>query len=537
MTRTWWRARGEWALVAAVIGAACGGGAAGGVDAGPPAGPPIEEPACAAATYVAPNRPTPTAAATRPALRVLGRDVVDEAGAPVALRGINLGSWLMVEAWFAGMGPYVNEDAYLDAAKAKARELGVEDRLLDAYAPRAIDWLNGARGRWVIFQELRAAMYADVPADQRAGVDAFWAWADAEPWVFEEESLWRHLEGLHGAAAAGELRDLFGASFVTAPDLARVAGLGLDVVRVPFWYRALEDEAPDGTVTPRPQGWRALDDVVDWARAQGLYVILDLHGAPGGQSAYWHQGLRNGGFLWTKAACVDRTAHLWEQLAAHFQGEPHVAAVDLLNEPDPRGDVAAYERVHQALYQAVRRGDPARIVLAEDGYQGAAKLRSPKEMGWTNAMFSIHAYPGGADAAAYEANIRAEIAAWKPAWDRFDVPLLLGEFSAADPGGGVADVGGARSAFAAEAMARATAALSGLGVHWAPWTFKAASPESYWGLSNPPVARRFDLRGTDLATLRAQFASTRSDGFVVHDDYADALRRAAALPVVPLSFP
>jgi hypothetical protein len=76
-----------------------------------------------------------------------------------------------------------------------------------------------------------------------------------------------------------------------------------------------------------------------------------------------------------------------------------------------------------------------------------------------------------------------------------------------------------------------------LGVHWAPWIWKSYTPKSHWGLYNPPDERRFDLRGTDLPTLREQLASTRSDAFVVHQDYADALMESAAMPTVPLSFP
>jgi hypothetical protein len=354
--------------------------------------------------------------------------------------------------------------------------------------------------------------------------------------VFEEESLWCHLEALHGAAAADELRQIYADSFITELDVERVAGLGLTLIRVPFWYRALEDEDDAGRVTSRTAGWQALDNLVAWARRHGVYLILDLHGAPGGQSAYWHQGLRNGGYLFKEQACADRAAHLWQQVATYFRGEPHIAAFGLLNEPDPRRNRADYERVHQALYEAVRAGDPDRVVVIEDGYQGADNISSPREMGWTNAMFSFHAYPGGADAAEYEANIRNEVAAWEPYWSRFECPILLGEFSAADPGGGVADLEGARSSFAADAMGRATRALSERGVHWAPWTFKSYTPASHWGLYNPPEERRFDLRGTDLQTLRAQFASIRSDTFVVHQDYADALSQSASLPTLPLTF-
>jgi len=39
---------------------------------------------------------------------------------------------------------------------------------------------------------------------------------------------------------------------------------------------------------PLEEGFATLDNLVGWCKAQGIYVILDMHGAPGGQDRPKH---------------------------------------------------------------------------------------------------------------------------------------------------------------------------------------------------------------------------------------------------------
>jgi hypothetical protein len=134
----------------------------------------FEAPACVAADYEAPPRPAPTPEATRLPISVRGRDLVASDGSLVSLRGVNFGSWLMAESWFSGMGPYVNEDVFLEAAFAKADELGVRARMTRAYGTILIEWMSGNRGRFILFEEMRRAMYRTLPDADRPAVDALW---------------------------------------------------------------------------------------------------------------------------------------------------------------------------------------------------------------------------------------------------------------------------------------------------------------------------------------------------------------------------
>ena len=72
-------------------------------------------------------------------------------------------------------------------------------------------------------------------------------------------------------------------TWVTAADFTDMVSYGLNTVRIPVGYWIGEKLVDSSEHFPRG-GERYLDQVVAWARDAGLYVILDLHGAPGAQA-------------------------------------------------------------------------------------------------------------------------------------------------------------------------------------------------------------------------------------------------------------
>jgi aryl-phospho-beta-D-glucosidase BglC (GH1 family) len=473
-----------------------------------------------------PVRPPVDEPATLSFLHVDGTDLVDESGARVALRGVNFGSWLQMEAWIAGIG--LMQPADLQAAmQQKADDAGLADLLADARKSNLVAFLSEIRSPWTLVAEWRAYMTEHATDAQRAAVEALWAWFDEQPWVFEEEGMWAWLTRRFGPAEANDLREAFAAAWITEADVAGVAALGLNVIRVPFWYRALETDAP-AAVAFRPEGWRHLDDVVRWCRKHKVWVILDLHGAPGGQSAAAHAGLGDGGHLPDEPRCIERTARLWEALASYFRDEPHVAIYDLLNEPMAVRSEAAYRAIHDPLYRAIREVDDRHVVMAEDGYRSPTFLASPREMGWTNAMFSIHAYPTTEpSAAAYGQAMDAEIERLETDFDwatRFDCPVLLGEFNA---------MGG--DPWAPAAMDAALALLNTRGVHWTAWTWKFGQPDSTWGVWHPKAPARIDVKDASADQIREAFAALGSANFEAYVPYAASLAERAKAPAAPLA--
>jgi len=491
-----------------------------------PLDPPPLPGSCAPNDAPFPQRPAVETPATLPFLRVDGREIVDEAGNPVALRGINFGSWLMLESWISGFGKLSDEEL-LDLLRMQAADLGVGDLLAKAEAASAADWVLERKSHWVVVMDWKEYMTANAPAGKASAVVELWEWFAAQPWLAEEEAVWEWLAGRFGFSAAEELRLLYQRHYITELDVERVAALGLNLIRVPIWYRSLEtDFAQDNDF--RPDGWLMLHDLALWARKHGVYLMLDLHGAPGGQSTSWHQGLKDGGHLWERPECLNKTTRLWQALASYFANDPHVAVYDLLNEPMSFPAPESYVEVHDAIYQAIREVDGDHIVMIEDAYRPLSQLTSPDEMGWTNAMFSIHLYPGGTSAQDYLDRIEDNLTGMEEVYlERFDCPLFLGEFSAAD--------GTDSDLWAPSAMGPVLARLNERGVHWAPWTWKYFDSPT-WGLYHPldGAGERIDLAQGSFEELQAAFLAQDSAGFVADPEYATALEDSAGAPVSPL---
>ncbi|KAG6032098.1 hypothetical protein E4U41_007316, partial [Claviceps citrina] len=113
-----------------------------------------------------------------------------------------------------------------------------------------------------------------------------------EPWMASDEfkrmgcaglnDEWQCVQHLGQAAADAAFRTHWD-TWTTLADVRQIAGLGLNAVRIPvgFWLR--EDLVRPGEMYPRG-GLAYLDRLVGWCRDNGLYVIVDLHGAPGSQT-------------------------------------------------------------------------------------------------------------------------------------------------------------------------------------------------------------------------------------------------------------
>ncbi len=120
-------------------------------------------------------------------------------------------------------------------------------------------------------------------------------------------------------------------NYITQEDIRFIKQSGFNSVRVPFSYRLfVSDTVP---VKLEGEGYRLLDDVVTWCKRENLYVILDMHAAPGGQTGDNIDDSWGYPFLYENAASQDLLINMWRKLAARYRNEPAVIGYDLLNEP------------------------------------------------------------------------------------------------------------------------------------------------------------------------------------------------------------
>ncbi|ETW76521.1 glycoside hydrolase family 5 protein [Heterobasidion irregulare TC 32-1] len=167
--------------------------------------------------------------------------------------------------------------------------------------------------------------------------------------------------------------------------------LGLNCIRLPFNYRHFEDDLNPRVL--KPEGFKHLDRVIDTCAKYGIYTILDLHTAPGGQNTDWHSdaGTHIANF-WLHKDFQDRAVWLWQELATHYMNNTWIAGYNPLNEPtDPTHTrvIQFYDRV----YSAIRTVDKDHAILF-DGNTFASDFSHFGDIykKWENVGYAIHDY-------------------------------------------------------------------------------------------------------------------------------------------------
>jgi endoglucanase len=155
-------------------------------------------------------------------------------------------------------------------------------------------------------------------------------------------------------------------NYITRDDVRFIKQSGFNSVRVPFNYRLFVSDAE----VPKMEGpgYALLDGLIDWCRSEGLYVILDMHAAPGGQTGDNIDDSFGYPFLFESSESQELTVNLWRKIAGRYRNEPTVIGYDLLNEP-----IAHYfdagllnpklEPLYRQIVSAIREVDRNHIVF------------------------------------------------------------------------------------------------------------------------------------------------------------------------------
>ena len=171
----------------------------------------------------------------------------------------------------------------------------------------------------------------------------------------EIEALFNELVGPDEAARFWSAwRD----QYITADDIRFLRDAGFNSVRIPFHYKLITDG----------NGFALLDRAIDWCRKAGIYVVLDMHCAPGGQTGTNIDDSWGYPWLFESPAEQSRTIDIWRQIAAHYRDEPTIIGYDLLNEPIPTYPKWKHlsprlEPLYKRITAAIREVDQNHIVI------------------------------------------------------------------------------------------------------------------------------------------------------------------------------
>jgi hypothetical protein len=232
------------------------------------------------------------------------------------------------------------------------------------------------------------------------------------------------LTTLIGAEKTEEFYSNWRQNFVTKQDVDSIAKWGFNSIRLPMHYNLftlpIEEEPVARENTWLDAGFEMVDELLSWCESNQIYLILDLHAAPGGQGkdAAISDYDDTKPSLWESEFNKSKTVALWGKLAARYKDKQWIGGYDLLNEVNwPLGSNVLRE-LYVRITNEIRAVDSNHILFIEGN--GFANDFSGLTPPWdANMVYSPHKYWTYNDTASIQwvLDIRAQ----------HNVPLWLGE--------------------------------------------------------------------------------------------------------------
>ena len=222
---------------------------------------------------------------------------------------------------------------------------------------------------------------------------------------------------------------------ITKQDIDFLARSGFNSVRLPMHYNLytlpIEKEPKKGQNTWLEEGFKMTDDLLKWCTDNKIYLILDLHAAPGGQGndVNISDNDKSKPSLWESVENQKKTIALWKKLAERYKDSPWIGGYDLINEPNinftgknPNGtdetSNAPLWKLQKEITEAIRTVDKKHIIFIEgnawgNNYNGLIPI-------WDNNLaFSFHKYwnNNNDETLKFALDLR----------DKHNIPIWLGE--------------------------------------------------------------------------------------------------------------
>ena len=134
-----------------------------------------------------------------------------------------------------------------------------------------------------------------------------------------------------GASLADQWFELFRDNYVREDDIIAMKEWGVDHIRIPFHFDIFYDKNSETFIE---KGFERIDQVLIWCKRHRMDVILDMHAAPGAQSAGPIADSDGVARFWTeKETYWPMTILIWEELARRYKDETIIIGYDIINEP------------------------------------------------------------------------------------------------------------------------------------------------------------------------------------------------------------
>lgn len=225
---------------------------------------------------------------------------------------------------------------------------------------------------------------------------------------------------LVGNTATTEFWDSFLDNYITEADISWLEKAGVNIIRLPFDYRLLTH---DDYLGRDIHGFKYLDRAIEWCGKHNIYVLLDMHAAPGGQTG---DNIDNSdGFPWlmTDQGMKQKTCELWQDIAERYANDTTVIGYNLLNEPIPHffaedSLLSQLEPLYKRITKVVREVDKNHIIFI-GGAVWETDFSVFSEPFDDNLAYTFHKY--------WMPPEQKEIQEYVDFREKYNVPVLMGE--------------------------------------------------------------------------------------------------------------
>jgi hypothetical protein len=253
----------------------------------------------------------------------------------------------------------------------------------------------------------------------------------------QQNKIRARIKDLIGETKTAEFYDAWLANHTRRIDVDSMRAWGFNSIRLPMHYNLytlpIEKEPVAGQNTWLERGFQLTDSLLAWCKANRMYLILDLHAAPGGQGNDLNisDGDTSKPSLWKSEANQQKTIALWKELARRYASEPWIGGYDIINEPNWGFEDLANDKnglkekkneplkkLMMDITKAIREVDQNHIIIIEgngwgNNYNG---ILPPWDK---NIVLSFHKY--------WNYNNQASIQHILDTREKYNVPVWLGE--------------------------------------------------------------------------------------------------------------
>ena len=172
-------------------------------------------------------------------------------------------------------------------------------------------------------------------------------------------------------------------SFITENDIKNISEWGLDHIRLPVDYNVIEDE--DGRILPN--GYKHIDDCIEWCEKYGLNLIIDLHKTKG----FAFDDTAENNIMFDSHELQKRFISLWTNIAARY-GKNGNVVFEPLNEVS-KIDSRKWNALISKLLSAIRQFAPdKKIIFGGTQWNSVHTLKLLEIPDDTNIVYNFHFY-------------------------------------------------------------------------------------------------------------------------------------------------